>query len=87
MAIMIPETVNDEIARVVRRREMDEYAAAVETAKSTSILITTAPTVNHAAPREKDSSMNAVVEVGATAARDNFRSVVATIEGPAIDAR
>ena len=47
----------------------------------------TAPMVNQAAPCEKDSLMNAVVDDGAAAVRDNFRSVVALAEGAAIDAR
>ena len=83
---MIPETVNNETARVVRRHEMDGDAATANMAKSKSTLMTIAPIVKHVAPREKDSSMNAVVDAGAAAARDSFRSVFALAEG-VVDAR
>ena len=81
MAVMIPETVNDETDRVVRRHEMYGDAATVNMPKTKSMLMMTAPIVKHVAPWEKDSSMNAVADAGAAAARDSFRSVDALVEG------
>jgi hypothetical protein len=86
MAVMIPETVNDETARVVRRHEMDGDAATANMPKIKNMLMMIAPIVKHVAPWEKDSSMNAVVDAGAAAASDSFRSVVALVE-EVVDAR
>ena len=87
ISVRILEIVNEYMSCVVRRRDRDGEAAVLITAKSTSKLIMTAPMVNQAAPCENDSSMNAVADDGAAAARDSLRSVVALTEGADKDAR
>jgi hypothetical protein len=85
--VRIPETVNEYMSCVVRRRERDGEVIILITAKSTSKLIKTAPMVNQTAPCEKESSTNAVADDGAAAARDSFRSFVALTAGADTDAR